>query len=89
MFGLGFWEVALILLIALLVLGPDKLPNIARKLGAFLRQLREASHSFQESLSHIEPSEANKPTQQPPPPPTSLPAAQHTTTNKHNHEQTH
>lgn len=33
MFDIGFWELALILVVALLVIGPDKLPGLARTAG--------------------------------------------------------
>lgn len=42
MFGLGWSEVLLILLVALLVLGPKALPNIARSLGKGVREFRRA-----------------------------------------------
>ena len=45
-FGLGFWEIVLILLVALIVLGPNKLPDIARTLGKTLRSLRKATSDF-------------------------------------------
>lgn len=43
MFGLSFWEIALILMVALVVLGPKRLPDAARTLGRGLRSLRRAS----------------------------------------------
>ncbi len=45
-FGLGFWEIVLILVIALIVLGPNKLPDVARTLGKTLRSLRKATSDF-------------------------------------------
>ena len=54
MFGLGFWEIALILVITLLVLGPEKMPRIARQLGSLIGQLRRAASSFQESMTEPE-----------------------------------
>lgn len=51
MFGLGIWEVALIAVIALLVLGPEKLPKIARQVGRGVREVRKAAAEFQNSLS--------------------------------------
>jgi sec-independent protein translocase protein TatA len=45
-FGLGFWEIVLILIIALIVLGPNKLPDVARTLGKTLRSLRKATSDF-------------------------------------------
>jgi|GEM_PF-2537795 len=42
MFGLGTWEVLLILVVALIFIGPDQLPKVARKLGEGMRQVRGA-----------------------------------------------
>ena len=36
MFDVGFWEISLILVLALLVLGPERLPVAARKVGYWL-----------------------------------------------------
>ena len=51
MFGLGIWEFALILVVGLLVLGPEKLPKVARQLGRIMRELRRAVGEFQTSLA--------------------------------------
>lgn len=40
MFDLGFWELALIGLIGLLVLGPERLPAVARTLGTWTAKAR-------------------------------------------------
>lgn len=40
---IGVTELLLVLIVALLVLGPDKLPKYARKLGAALAEIRKAS----------------------------------------------
>ncbi len=40
MFNLGAGEIALILVVALLVLGPKRLPELARGLGKFMREFR-------------------------------------------------
>ena len=50
MFGLGFWELAVILVVAFLVLGPKKLPDLARTLGKSLRDLRRASEDLRSSI---------------------------------------
>lgn len=39
--NLGFWELALVAVIALVVFGPDRLPDLARQAGKFLARLRE------------------------------------------------
>ena len=42
MFGLGFGEVLVILVVALLIFGPDKLPELARTLGKTMAELRRS-----------------------------------------------
>lgn len=39
-----------VLLLALIVLGPERLPKVARQAGAFMHQLRQMSSGFQEEL---------------------------------------
>lgn len=61
---IGFTEIMVILVVALLVLGPDKLPYYARKLGEGLKEFRkvssEATKDIRESV--IEPlEEAQRP----------------------------
>lgn len=46
-FGIGLPEMGLILVIALLVFGPKKLPEIGRSLGKALRGFQEASREFE------------------------------------------
>lgn len=40
MFDIGFWELALIGVVALLVVGPDRLPGLARTIGLWLGRIR-------------------------------------------------
>jgi TatA/E family protein of Tat protein translocase len=62
MFGsIGIGEILVILAVALLVLGPDKLPGVMRSAGKILGDLRRASGEFQRTFNaDIAP---------PPPPP--------------------
>jgi sec-independent protein translocase protein TatA len=46
-FGVGLPEMAVILVLALLVFGPKKLPEIGRSLGKALRGFQEASKDFE------------------------------------------
>jgi sec-independent protein translocase protein TatA len=46
-FGIGLPEMALILVLALLVFGPKKLPEIGRSLGKAIRGFQEASKEFE------------------------------------------
>jgi len=50
MLGVGFPELVLILVVALLVLGPQRLPEVARMLGRAYAQLRRASEEFQNTI---------------------------------------
>jgi len=40
MFDIGFWELALIGVVALLVVGPDRLPALARTIGLWVGRIR-------------------------------------------------
>lgn len=51
MFGIGMPELLVILVVALLVLGPKKLPEIARSLGRGMAEFRRASNEFTRTLS--------------------------------------
>jgi sec-independent protein translocase protein TatA len=46
-FGIGLPEMILILVIALLVFGPKKLPEIGRSLGKAIRGFQDASKEFE------------------------------------------
>lgn len=46
-FGIGLPEMAVILVLALLVFGPKKLPEIGRSLGKAIRGFQEASREFE------------------------------------------
>jgi TatA/E family protein of Tat protein translocase len=50
LFNIGPEEVLLILVIALLVFGPQRLPEIARSIGRGLREFRRASDEAREQL---------------------------------------
>lgn len=50
MFGLGTWEIAIILVVALIVIGPKKLPEMARSVGRSTGELRRAMYGFEEEI---------------------------------------
>ena len=50
MFGIGLPELVVIMIIAVVVFGPDKLPDLARQAGRFARQLRNLAQSAQSQL---------------------------------------
>ena len=45
-FGIGFGEIVLILILALIVFGPGRLPEIARTMGRLSRNLKRMSSDF-------------------------------------------
>lgn len=46
MFGMSFGELVIIMAVALIVFGPERLPHIASKLGRVAGELRKTSDSF-------------------------------------------
>lgn len=50
MFGLGFGELVLIFLIALIFIGPKKLPELAKGLGKGIRDFQNAAKGLSDQL---------------------------------------
>lgn len=50
MFGIGTWELILILALALLILGPSKMPEVARNVGRTLAKLRQAADEVKREI---------------------------------------
>jgi len=50
MFGLSFGEIVIIAVLALLLLGPDKLPDAAKTLAKGLKELRRASDELKDQI---------------------------------------
>jgi len=78
-FGIGAGELLLILVIALIIWGPGRLPKIARTLGSVTRSLKKATSDFttaiareadMEEKTKTPPSAAGKPLEKTEPKPT-------------------
>ena len=74
MFGIGMPELLVILVVALIVLGPKRLPEIARSLGKGMAEFRKASTEFQRTLS-ASLEESHSPPPRPPAPVANAPVA--------------
>ncbi len=48
--GVGFQEIVVILLLALLLFGPKRLPELARQLGKLTRELRQLVWEFRSAV---------------------------------------
>jgi len=70
-FGIGLGEVLLILILALIIWGPKRLPEISRTLGKTVRALRKATNDFTSQVTReidIEETESQKKEPLAPPP---------------------
>ncbi|MDM8535212.1 twin-arginine translocase TatA/TatE family subunit [Desulfobacterales bacterium HSG17] len=50
MFGLGMPEILMILAIALIVIGPKKLPDLAKTLGRAMGEFKRSAQDFKQSI---------------------------------------
>ena len=68
MFEVGFSELLLIMVLALLVLGPQKLPKVVAEVGRWMGRARAMARQFREQLE-VEAAEPQRPPPPAPPPP--------------------
>lgn len=77
--GLSMTEVIIILALALLLLGPDQLPSLAKSLGKGLRELRKATddikNQFEQEIAKVDLDEPPRMIAPVPPPAEKAPAA--------------
>ena len=52
MFDFGFWEIALILIISLIVLGPERLPVFATQLGSILKKIQDFANGVKNNIEN-------------------------------------
>ena len=74
MFEVGFSELLLIMVLALLVLGPQKLPKVVAEVGRWMGRARAMARQFREQLE-VEAAEPQRPSPPAPPPPPPPPPA--------------
>jgi sec-independent protein translocase protein TatA len=84
-FGIGLPEMVLILVVALLVFGPKKLPEIGRSMGKALKGFQDASKEFENEFKRqadmVENSTSMEATLETPEPPKQLHQSADTTAN--------
>ncbi len=67
MSGIGFWELIILFLIGLIVLGPERLPRVANQLGSWLGQARRMTRVMKRQLEDELDFEKQLRTKTPPP----------------------
>ena len=50
MFDVGFWELVVVFVLGLLVLGPDRLPRVARSVGQWIARAKSVANRFQREI---------------------------------------
>ncbi len=68
MFGIGMTELMVIFVIGLLVLGPKRLPELARSLGRTLAEFRRASTDLRQDFLDVGDQADHDPPPEPPSP---------------------
>lgn len=51
MFNLGFWEMVVLAGVALIVVGPEKLPGLARTVGRFINDLKRTTNTIASDIT--------------------------------------
>ena len=52
MFDFGFWELALVLIISLIVLGPERLPAFASQLGSLIKKIKDFANTVKSNIEN-------------------------------------
>ena len=53
MFSFGWSEIALIVIVVIIVVGPKEIPNLLRQIGTFSKSLKKISRDFKNSLNEL------------------------------------
>jgi len=69
------WHLIVVLVVALLVLGPKRLPEVGKSLGDTIREFRKATSETRELVSVTTPAAAAPPASAATPAPPAVPAA--------------
>lgn len=58
---IGLWEILLVLVVALIIFGPNKLPEMGRSIGNGLKEFRKATRDLKDSISldNLDDNESN------------------------------
>jgi sec-independent protein translocase protein TatA len=64
-FGIGIWEVLILLVVMLLVFGPKRLPEMGRQLGKGMREFKDSVSGKDEPIADDEPIEHEAPVELP------------------------
>ena len=67
MFDIGFSEILVIFVLALIVLGPEKLPRVVREVGRWVGRARAMARQFQEQLEDEVDADSNRTSRRPEP----------------------
>lgn len=67
MFDIGFSEILVIFILALIVLGPEKLPKVVREVGRWVGRARAMARQFQEQLEDEVDTDRNRTNRRPEP----------------------
>lgn len=59
-FGIGMFELILILVVILLVIGPRRLPEMARSIGKILREIRKGTQGLEDAINSQPPEDIRR-----------------------------
>jgi len=65
--NLGFGEILLIAIVALVVFGPSKLPEMGKSIGSAIREFKKATQSITEEVAKVATEEIAEKKSQPAP----------------------